>query len=316
MFYKDPHRYSRNRAVGMSYLNRMIIEEESQFECDGVYETDSEIGQKCTLNRISKPDSNAHHIIIAAEPSSFEKFFFRWWGTLPESYRTYGNFFGFMNASGSDMIHVDRNSYQGGINTSLRNSNVMITLLESERLKCVENEKAKRFYREGGQIENESETLKDFPLADAYPTIETHTSIGDDAENFFERIVQGRIVPNNLDINRPFIGELDDFFYGLWATQTYWNKKQYIHAFHLSMLSDDEEKYLNSSEASLYGVFKFRTIMDKNATNFSLSVCLRKTFILQGEILYGITEPDPWQERIMKDLPEWLQKNRSSLVRS
>ena len=36
LYYEDKNAYSRNRAVGMSFLNRFIIEEDNQFECAGV----------------------------------------------------------------------------------------------------------------------------------------------------------------------------------------------------------------------------------------------------------------------------------------
>ena len=266
----------------MSYLNRMLIEEDSQFECDGVYDSqDSQIGQKRTLNMISEqqPDSSAFHIIVAAEPLSFKTFFMTWWINLG------------LNESDFNGFNV------------VRNLNVMITLLESERLKCVQNEEAKKFYREGGQIKNES--IKKFPYSGIDNlTLESHKSIGDDAEDFFRRLVEDQIFPNDLDINRPFLGEMDDFFFGIWATKTCWNKKQYVHTFHVSMLSEEEEKYLNANEASLDALFKFKTILHKTEMNFSLTVCLRKTFLLRGEILYGITETDPWQMRIMKNFQD------------
>ena len=263
----------------------MLIEEESQFECDGVYETDSQIGQRCTLNKISKHQSgsNTAHIIIAAEPLSSQAFFAILWGRLPSF-------------------------IESGI-ASIRN--LMITLLQSERLKCVQNQKAKRFYREGGQIKNESEhIITELPyIGFSNQTIEARKSIGDDAEDFFQRMVKDQIVPNDLDINRPFIGQWDAFFFDLWpktlwVTKTYWKKTQYVHTFHLPMLSEEEENYLNSSEASLDTHFKFKTILQQKEMNFALSVCLRKTFLLQGEILYGIKEPEPWQAKIMKNFQD------------
>ena len=36
LYYNDENSYSRNHAIGMSYLNILIIEEDNQFECLGV----------------------------------------------------------------------------------------------------------------------------------------------------------------------------------------------------------------------------------------------------------------------------------------
>ena len=287
MFYKDSYGYSRNRAVGMSYLNRMLIEEESQFECDGVYEIDSQFDHKCMLHKISKQqsDSITRHIILAGEPLSFQYFFVCWWDRIP----------------GFKVSHADRNRYQA--DPALQNLNVMVTLLESERLECVQKQKAKRFYSEGGQIRNViNESMYGHSRFSNDPSLilEVHKSTGDDIEDFFKRIEEGQIVPNYLDKNLPRLGEVDDFFSGLWETRTHWNEKQYVHNFHLSMLTEEEENSLKSREC-LNAHFKFKTILHQHEMNFSLSVCLRRTFILQGEFLYGTKEPDPWQLRIMKN---------------
>ena len=290
----------------MSYLNRMLIEEESQFECDGVYETDSKTGIRRTLDIISKQqsDSNTSHIIIAAEPILMRKFFDSWWGKPAIS-----------------VSHIDGSPYHG--DPALRNFNGMITFLQTERLKCVQKEDVKRFYREGGQIKRNIKKKSKKRFAKYYRglsgkvlydhvtiALEAHKSTGDDTEDFFQRIAQNLIVPNYLDKNPAFVGELDDFFFGLWTTRPHWNNKQYVHTFHFSMLSEEEEKYLNASKANKDGHFKFRTRLHKSEMNFSFSVCLRKTFVLQGKILYGITEPDPWQMWIMEKLQEDQPKKK------
>ena len=54
--------------------------------------------------------------------------------------------------------------------------------------------------------------------------------------------------------------------------------------------------------------FKLQTELLKGETNFALSLCSRKTFILKDGNSHGIRESDPWQEEIKKNYEEFVEK--------
>ena len=101
----------------MSYLNRFIIEEETQFECNGVFELDQMGSQiKIPLWNRAMDQSSEFHVFIAA------------------GFSLVGHF------------RIQRLLFH------LRSRNGMITCIGSERLESVQKEEYENFYKEKGRV--------------------------------------------------------------------------------------------------------------------------------------------------------------------
>ena len=150
---------------------------------------------------------------------------------------------------------------------------IIITKLCSVRTECVQPEKYKKICREGGNVR-----------VDSYHTVKVERSVGDDIEDFVEQmeLEKCRIGDRKKEINEKVI------------------------SFHLSLLSDKEEKKMLASRkhavkkemrqlrnisASImqyptvrerltwnYENFKYETRLSENEQNYALSVCYRKSF--------------------------------------
>ena len=262
VFHKNPHGFTRNRNAGMSYLNRMLIEEESQFECYGVHEIQTpEIISKLLLNL------NVGHIIIAAD-KYYRKIFF------------------------------------DGLSAT---ANFTLTIIESERLECVQEEKVKKVYEESKLMMYEKSAI-----------LKAHKPTGDDIDDLFERIKRDEIKPNHLypcfEEKTRFLG----MFCAPWVEDFSGFGETGSCTYHISMLSDDDEKYLMSIHSR--GHFKKKMKLSNEKTNFALSICSRKTYLLQAGFLHGIKEPDPWQKEIIKNYVEFeknwkKQKNNDETIK-
>ena len=262
VFHKNPHGFTRNRNAGMSYLNRMLIEEESQFECYGVHEIQTpEIISKLLLNL------NVGHIIIAAD-KYYRKIFF------------------------------------DGLSAT---ANFTLTIIESERLECVQEEKVKKVYEESKLMMYEKSAI-----------LKAHKPTGDDIDDLFERIKRDEIKPNHLypcfEEKTRFLG----MFCAPWVEDFSGFGETGSCTYHISMLSDDDEKYLTSIQSR--GHFKKKMKLSNEKTNYALSICSRKTFLLQAGFLHGIKEPDPWQKEIIKNYVEFeknwkKQKNNDETIK-
>ena len=157
LFYKDEFSYSRNRAIGMRYLNRFLIEEDIQFECFGIYD------EEFTYNRLvpflnmlktvsnDEPDCITGHVIIADDISKY----------------------------------IPWNRCKAVCEHSILDSSLIITRIESERLECVQKEKYKNFYT-GGLVSYDS----------GYNFQQAYKSIGDDIEVLFQLIASGKMTAN------------------------------------------------------------------------------------------------------------------------
>ena len=118
LFYEDGNSYSRNRALGMSYVNRFLVEEESQFECDGVFELDGNASFRRNVRKINLKSGDAQsklHVVISADLESIIPY----------------------------LIPIGR----------FKSTNLMITRIWSERLECVQKEEYEKFYEEKGTIQ-------------------------------------------------------------------------------------------------------------------------------------------------------------------
>ena len=88
----------------------------------------------------------------------------------------------------------------------------------------------------------------------------------------------------------------------------------YLHSvktFHLSMLSDQEERKIHYDDTGnrKFDYFKKKTKLSKKEQNYALSLCWRKTIHMEplenGMRYYReIIEPDPWEERIKTNYEE------------
>ena len=146
--------YSRNHALGMSYVNRFVIEEESQFECDGVYGWDV-LNIQHIAQQIARHSYRQLHVFISAD-------------FLPDR--------GFQNFRHWDKFLKKFNA-----------PNHIVTFIGSERLECVQKEEYKKFYKGEGQIRYYS---NDSPL---YTVLDVRESIGDEIEDFSQRIKMKKI---------------------------------------------------------------------------------------------------------------------------
>ena len=101
----------------MSYVNRFLVEEESQFECDGVFEFDAIVS---VLRDIIMNKESKLHVVISAD------------------------FFPIISYQIIELKNL--------IN-DLKPKNLMITHIVSERLECVQKEEYEKFYEENGTIQ-------------------------------------------------------------------------------------------------------------------------------------------------------------------
>ena len=252
VFHKNRRGFARNRDAGMSYLNRMLIEEESQFECYGVHEIQTpEIISNLLLNL------NVGHIIIAAD-KYYRKIFFEALSTT---------------------------------------ANYTLTIIESERLECVQNEKVKKVYKESKEMMYEKSAI-----------LKAYKPTGDDVDDLFERIKRDEIKPNHL---YPYFEEKPRFlgmFSAPWVDDFSGFGETGSCTYHISMLSEDDEKYLTSIPARNH--FKMKMKLSKVKTNFALSICSRKTYLLRDGFLHGIKEPDPWQKEIIQNYVEFEKNSK------
>ena len=137
----------------MSYVNRFVVEEESQFECDGVFELDGIASFMRDVRKINPKSGDTKsklHVVISAD-------FF------PIAYR---------------IIELENLIYE------LKPTNLMITRIESERLECVQKEEYEKFYDEKGTIQYDPNDIFHYIV---------RQSIGNAIEDFFQYVKMNRI---------------------------------------------------------------------------------------------------------------------------
>ena len=321
LYYNDENSYSRNRAIGMSYLNRLIIEEATEFECYGVLNgIVSAAGQASYSNYILEQISNLEsrttvvHLIFSADFSLELKS----WN---------------INGLIEYIISLFKSSTQ-----------IMISRIGSERLECIQKEQYRKFYSEGGQIKTTIQTQSRIPRfgnlkwnkfynrvsnedTDSEIDIEScyvceyktevYKSVGDDIEDFYNLLKEQEINCINPN-NGPqilFLGLLQKVM----LLDPSNSSEPIVRSFHLSMLTDQEE---DENLKGKFHKFKNKTALLEKKENYSLSLCARKTFciafynsfrfqsqLMYRVILFDIDELDPWQEKIMKNFQE-LKKSR------
>ena len=175
LFYEDRYYYSRNRALGMSYLNRFLIEEDAHFECVApscILDTFDKTFWQLQLKQINEIETKqcVQFIIAGGHEEMLEV-----WTRMQQIER---------------MLTLVELKYQ-----TEHPLNVLVTLIGCNRLECVQTDRFKKIYKEGGKIEYESKFL------DAYK------SVGDDLEDFYQRnknemITANEKQPFSLESNR------------------------------------------------------------------------------------------------------------------
>ena len=276
----------------MSFLNRFLIEEDIQFECAGVVEhkRDMDTNMKRNIER----DLMKNLERISSESNSIGHLVF---STDLEYSSTYSIF------------------------ENIKNLTMMMTRINSERLECVQKEQYNKLHtdasNEGGQIKYGNNTVL------------VYTSIGDDIDDFYDRIKMNKI---NFADKRNFL-DYTDFQAG--CLNNLLQARHSVKTFNLSTLSE-EEKSVN---------VKHETKLSKKENKYALSLGARKTLLCMSKAMCGktplwnvkvhvwdvvervpissrnfflveedgnnlasrrasVVEPDPWQERIKKNFEE------------
>ena len=202
-----------------------------------------------------------------------------------------------------DFIYFTANSFWN----NLKNL-TMITRIGSERLQCVQKEQYQNLYKEAS---NEGAEIK----YDENTTSLVYKSVGDDIDDFYDRIIMNKI--NITD--KSFLS--DSEFCHNWARS--FNLLQAPHSvktFHLSLLSDKEERKMHSEITGIFD-FKKKTKLSKKEKNYALSLGARKTLLFMSDAMnnkmhvWDVVEPDPWQERIKKNFEELTKQMDSRSLR-
>ena len=165
LLYYDDEDYSRNRAVGMSYLNRFLIEEDTQSECNGIFE--------CTNARELKNS-------ITNLETNFQRI----------SNESKSDFYGHLVLSGDFCFNGDFSLKYSCLRVPyLHGFPLMITRVGSERLECVQKKLYKKLYKDGGSI-------KYYLVQGNCPRHKlkgVNKSVGDDVDNFYDCLESGTI---------------------------------------------------------------------------------------------------------------------------
>ena len=233
----------------MSYLNRFLIEEDTQFECAGVVPAllENIVGQT-----------------TVAEREDYEKSIENFGKSLEQT----------LLASNSDsfighLIISNGFKYSSSFLARVSNFPFMITRIGSERLRCVQKEDYESLHKlsttrlvpyKGGILENVSTGLDPYVLL----------SVGDDIDDFYDRIKM-----NNIDTVRA-------------CAQWYSNliESDAVKTIHIPMLSDEEERNMNSENRRLVN-FKYETKLSKTQQNYAFSWCVRKTVYWERPSCFG-----------------------------
>ena len=297
----------------MNYLNRFLIEEDTQFECAGVVD--------CYSSRVY--DTEFSNSARENLKKNFKKIF-NWSNTESIGHLVFsGDFYTKFREYADDYI------------PRLQGLSFLITCTGSERLECIQKDQYEKFYIDGGQITSFLRTnpycgttkriftvKRDRYISD-YPSqhkFEVHKSFGDDIEDFYDGIKKNEVTCKNGREKHT----------GFWKLLRGWDFEEKllggnltVKTFHLSMLSETEEHEMCSSVSNFYqdtgykifDYFKSETALSKNMQNYAFSLCARKTSYCElnelGEpTLWDIKETDPWQENIKKNFQEFKSGKR------
>ena len=216
----------------MSYLNRFIIEEDMQFECNGVMSF-----SKNQFKRFHEKHLEILHLIIADV-----------FGLKHESMLTMDS----SHAFSVEFLHL--------LNLP-EDKEIIISRIGRERLECIQKEQYQKFYKEGGQVKIHTGYLT--VKIDPEWKTELYKSIGDDIEDFYNRIKMNEI---NLIINQTYETINDcwkKMIKSISLNNSYLDSsdsKLIVRSFHLSMLTDQEESEIHSKGKKKGNTKTFQTI--------------------------------------------------------
>ena len=220
----------------MSFLNRFLIEEDIQFECAGVVEYKNHRKSKeknldKNLKRFLK-ESNSdfiRHLVL------------------------------------SDEIN---NPTTRSILNNLKNLPTMMTHIKSERLECVQKEQYTKLYNEasneGAQINYLKENIGFSQYFSRFQPLLVYKSIGDDIDDFYNRIKMNKInFTNKRLLTRSDIGA--QIVRHRLSLSNLLRAPHSVKTFHLSMLSEKEERKMHSEETGIPSPFyKRKTLSTRN----------------------------------------------------
>ena len=273
----------------MSYLNRFIIEEDIQFECNGVM-----------------------GLLMEFSEDQFKRFYGKHLEILDKSKKTIVHL---IIAADFGLALTRHNMLTKFLLQLPEDKEIIISRVGSQRLECIQKEQYQKFYKEGGQVKIDAPEWK----------TELYKSIGDDIEDFYNRVKMNEI---NLIMNKTYetINDCWTKIIKLISLNSS-NSKLGVRSFHLSMLTDKEESEFHSKGKKNYSgkyhnlaEFRNKTGISENEQNFALSFCGRKTYYIRYDnsrcFLFDIDELDPWQEMIMKNYLESKRAKEKSLENS
>ena len=131
-------------------MNTFLIEEESQFECDGVFDGED------------TPPKKYNHLLQRFSAEKFDK-----------------NLQMHLIVASHRHMPILKSFYE------IPKTNLMITCIGSERLECINPDNYDRLYKKGGFIRY---LYTRFRSKSRFSFVEVESSIGDDIETFFKLI--------------------------------------------------------------------------------------------------------------------------------
>ena len=228
----------------MTYINRFVIDEESQFECDGVFRVDfAQPGPPILRDVIAQINQRALSTIYR--------------NNLPQL-----EFHIFISADFSLRSHLKVLRHLRG----LRQDELMVTCIGSERLECIQKEECEVFYNEKGRVRYSSDEM-------LHTVLDVQKSIGDGIEDFFQFI------------------QMKMFRYKSVSQDRFENL---VKNFHISMLTEEKQNEMLIQQNSGGNTLDFMndTKLSENEQNYALSICFRKTCKRKWLLWHEIIDPN------------------------
>ena len=324
----------------MNYLNRFLIEENTQFECVGVVDCDF---------RRQHDEKLLHKKFSRSIKENLEKSFKRILNCSNSDYIGHLVFSG--DFSTYDTIHYKYHSFI----PQIQGFDFLMTFTASERLECVQQEQYEKFCTDG-QITSflrsridfsekaeriftvkRDEQITDISVSDYHSERDfhqfhesfgvnitesdyyesehefhrIHKSFGDDIDDFYDCIKKKEVTCKNgreLDIR-----ELEYLL--AWDLSYILREQLAVKTFHLSMLSESEElemfskvsNFYHDTRYKIFDNFKNETTLSNYMQNYALSLCARKTCYhdYSQKMIWDIDDVAPWQPKNFQDFFNW-----------
>ena len=258
MYNDDMSLFFRNRSIAMTYLNRLLIDEEIGDECIGIYKSNQSVPSPKEVIADDEFDSSIVHLIVAHNEPAHDQSSYN--GSIIEQ-----------TGMKSIMHHIKTPTW---VRSTDAKCEIIITKLCSVRTECVQPEKYKKFCKEGGNIRVEP-----------YEFVKVERSVGEDIEDFVEQM---ELVKRPIKYDKKEINEKVITFHLSLLT----DKEEKKMLASLEPRKDAMEKEMWRKSANImrnplvrerltwqYENFKYETRLSQNEPNYALSVCYRKSFI-------------------------------------